>query len=209
MKRRLLASMAILSATLGLSNVSEASDHADGLKTALDMTADISDLYAFTSPSDASKLVLVMNVHMLATRISRFSDRVSYNFRIRQVESVRTLKPVAGGEHLLACTFKGGSIFDTTQDATCILDGRDTITFRTNDERAAPRSGMKAFAGLRADTWFLSIPQTQKVINFKKPAPGAHSNSLAGMNVLSLIVEVDSNKVGGSLIAVAAETVRK
>jgi len=209
MKRHLLASMAILSATLGLSNVSEASDHADGIKTALDMTADISDLYAFTSPSDPSKLVLVMNVHMLATRFSRFSDRVSYNFRIRKVESVNTLKPVPGTEHLLACTFKGGSLFDTTQDATCVLDGRDTITFRTNDERAPARGGMKAFAGLRADTWFLSIPQTQKVINFKKPEPGAHSNSLAGMNVLSLIVELDSTKVGGSLVAVAAETVRK
>ena len=108
MKKALLA-VASLSVLLAMSSTSQASDHADGVKTALDMTGDISDLYAFTSPSNPSKLVLVMNTHMLATRISRFSDRISYNFRIKKVESVATLKPVPGGDHTISCSFKGGS----------------------------------------------------------------------------------------------------
>ncbi len=207
--KKVLLSLACLAGLLAMSDTSEASDHADGIKTALDMTGDISDLYAFTSPSDPSKLVLVMNTHMLATKISRFSDRLSYNFRIKQVESVATLKPVPGGDHLISCSFKGGSVFDTTQEATCVLDGQSSLTFRTNDEKAPAAGGMKAFAGLRADTWFLSIPQTQKVINFKMPEQGKKTNSLAGMKVLSLVVEVDIKKVGGPLIAVTGETVRR
>ena len=208
MKKALL-SVACLSLFLAVSNTSQASDHADGIKTALDMTGDISDLYAFTSPSNPNKLVLVMNTHMLATRISRFSDRISYNFRIKKVDSVSSLKPVSGGDHAISCTFTGGSVFNTTQDATCVLDGRDKVTFRTNDENAPASGGMRAFAGLRADTWFLSIPQTQKVINFTMPEPGRHTNSLAGMKVLSLVVELDITKVGGPLIAVTGETVRR
>lgn len=208
MKKALLA-LACLSGILALSSTSQASDHADGIKTALDMTGDISDLYAFTSPSNPNKLVLVMNTHMLATRISRFSDRMSYNFRIKRVESVASMKPVPGGDHTISCSFKGGSVINTTQDASCSFDGREVLSFRTNDENAPAAGGMKAFAGLRSDTWFLSIPQTQKVINFKMPEPGRHSNSLAGMKVLSLIVEVDIAKVGGPLIAVTGETVRR
>src|SRR5438045_2937895 len=92
MRKRIFA-LAAVAATFAGSTVttsSEASDHVDGVKTGLDLAADITDVYTFTSPQNANKLVLVMNVHGLAFSQSRFSNAVDYKFRIRPIESAET-----------------------------------------------------------------------------------------------------------------------
>src|SRR5688572_20774164 len=72
---------------------SHASDHSDGVKTALDLAADITDLFTFTSPKDPNKLVMIMNVNGFAGPSSRFSDAVDYKFRIRPIADAKTLVP--------------------------------------------------------------------------------------------------------------------
>src|SRR5690242_9779940 len=87
---------------------SNASDHIDGLKTAVDNAADLSDVFAFTSPKDSSKLVLIMNVHSIAFSGSKFSDAVDYKFRIRPIDDPKTLVPSPDGkrEQSIVCSFK-------------------------------------------------------------------------------------------------------
>src|SRR5262245_33565352 len=78
MKNRWLATLVVL--TLGvLFQTTHAADHADGPRASADPAADITDVFAWTSP-DATTLNLVMDVVRNATTASRFSDGVQYVF---------------------------------------------------------------------------------------------------------------------------------
>jgi hypothetical protein len=221
MKRGLPFAGAFLAVVLAGPTTSRASDHVDGVKTALDRGGDITDVYAFPSPQDANKLVLVMNTRSLATSMSRFSNAVDYKFRIRPIGDATTLAPstVARQEQTITCTFDGGLPFlDAKQNGECkfnLAGGSETVSFQT---RGAPgmRAGgigqkgdLKVFAGARSDTWFLDLGKTIKVNKGERVANSSGSNGLQGTNVLSIVVEMDKSRLGVSLIAVTAQTVRK
>ena len=59
------------------------SDHISGPRALADPIADITDLYAFPSPSQPQTLVLVMNTLPFAQPSDLFSDGLIYRFRIR------------------------------------------------------------------------------------------------------------------------------
>ena len=59
------------------------SDHISGPRALADPIADITDLYAFPSPSEPQNLVLVMNTLPFAQPSDLFSDGLIYRFRIR------------------------------------------------------------------------------------------------------------------------------
>lgn len=221
-----LAAVAFAAALLGgVGGVptSQASDHVDGIKTGLDNSADISDLFVFTSPADPSKLVLVMNVNALARAPSRFSNAVDYRFRIRPIADARTLVPATdpGREQSIVCNFEGGiPILNGKQRATCRLNlasGSEVLSFETRGGSGFRAGGSvqsastKIFAGVRSDPWFLDLGKTVK-FNKAEPAPrtGPGSNGLQGVNVLSIVVEIDKSRLGPNpLLAVTGQTVRK
>ena len=219
-KKGLTFALALAAVALGSSTPSHASDHVDGLKTAIDIGADLTDVFAFTSPADPNKLVLIMNVHGFANSTSRFSNAVDYKFRIRPIENAKTLAPSAdpSKERSIVCNFSGGLPFiDARQTATCTFafnDGIETVRFATrSDGFRAGGSGQtgttRAFAGTRSDPWFLDLARTLK-FNASKPVDrSAGSNGLEGTNVLSIVVEVDKRRLPGPLMAVTAQTVRK
>jgi hypothetical protein len=220
-KRGLAFAFAFAFAALGDASRTRASDHIDGIKTALDNAADITDVFAFPSPHDPSKLVLVMNVHGVAFGNSRFSNAVDYKLRIRPIADAQTLTPSAdaSAERTIVCNFSGGlPLVDGKQRATCTLslDGDpETIVFDTRSGDfsaggAGQSGGTRIFAGVRSDPWFLDLAKTLKY-NASLPvlngSPGL--NGLWGQNVLSIVVEVDKSRLPGPLLAVNAQTVRK
>lgn len=215
MKKGLPIAAAFLAVVLAGPMKGRASDHADGPKTALDMSADLTDLYTFTSPKDPNKLVLVMNAHMLAISHTQFSDAVDYKFRIREADA-QSLKP-GSKEQDITCTFEGGNLFDATQHATCTFDlegGREVVKFDTrgDDYKAGgvgQKDDIKVFAGVRSDTWFLDLGRTVSFSDGKDIRSKEGSNGLQNKNVLSIVVELDKRRVGGPLLAVTAQTVRK
>lgn len=213
---RALASAAV---TFTLAAPSHASDHYDGPKTTLDNAADVADVYAFVSPSDPRKLVVIMNVHGLAFGGSRFSNRVDYRIRIRPIDDPRTLVPSPDPrrERSIVCTFSGGlPLVSASQRATCrfdLLDGVETISFdtRSNEYRgggAGERNGIRVFAGVRSDPFFLDV---KKILKFNAGIPfsGPGLNGLWGQNVLSIVAEVDKARLPGPLLAVTGQTIRK
>lgn len=222
MRKGLFALTLVAASAAGstITHPSEGSDHIDGVKTALDNAADITDVYSFTSPSDPNKLVLVMNVHGVAFSRSRFSNAVDYKLRIRPIEDAEKLTPSADPrkEQTFVCNFSGGVlIVNAKQRATCTYDygsGSETVTFDTRgDEYKAGGSGKgqstRVFAGVRSDTWFLDLAKTVKW-NKSLPVlatPGV--NGLWGQNVLSIVVEIDKSKLPGTLLAITGQTVRK
>lgn len=218
--RALLAALPVLAALVATPAASEASDHVDGLATGVDISADITDVFTFTSPERPDKLVLVMNVHQLALGRSRFSNAVDYSFRIRPIDDKKTLAPSSDArrEQTITCSFTGGMlIVDPKQKATCKLalaGGSESISFdtRTPDFKAggmAEQNGTRVFAGVRSDPWFLNLKKILSANGGKKITPDGGKNGLAGWNVLSIVVEVDKSKLGGPLLAITAQTVRK
>jgi hypothetical protein len=199
---------------------SEASDHSDGVKTAVDLAADLTDLFTFTSPENPNKLVLIMNVNGFAGRDSRFSDVVDYKFRIRPIADAKTLAPSTdpAKEQSIVCSFTGGlPLLDAKQRATCnfqLSGARQTISFDTRKPGAkaggsGEENGLRVFAGVRSDPWYADL---NKIVAFDKgtrPERANPKNGLQGRNVLSIVVEVDKSRLPGPLLAVTAQTVRK
>ncbi len=60
-------------------------DHFSGPRALTDPASDITDVFAFASPEQPGRLVLVMNVFPLAAPTALFSDAVSYRLRLRPV----------------------------------------------------------------------------------------------------------------------------
>ena len=203
---------------LGISSTGQASDHFDGITTSIDRAADLSDLFVFTSPEDASKLVLILNVHPLAGRSTKFSNSVDYKFRVRPIDDKSTLLPSSDPrrEGSIVCTFSGGGLFNASQDASCafnLVNGRHVLKFSTRGGGylaggEGVRAGARVFAGVRSDPWFLDLAKTLKYNAGYEVSPGG-SNGLANQNVLSIVVEVDKTWLPGPLLAVTAQTVRK
>ena len=219
-KKGLPFALAFLAVVLAGPVTSRASDHIDGLKTAVDIGADLTDVFTFTSPRDPNKLVLIMNVHGLAYSGSRFSNAVDYKFRIRPIDDRTTLTPSSDPrrEQSITCTFSGGTfVINARQRATCAFNfgnGTESVAFdtRSNDFKAGgfgQRDGLKVFAGVRSDSWFLDLGKTLKYNASLPVLQTSGVNGLQGQNVLSIVVEVDKARLAGPLLAVTAQTVRK
>jgi hypothetical protein len=196
------------------------SDHLSGPRALADPAIDLTDLYAFPSPSRPGHLVLVMNIFPSARPGALFSDAASYRFRLRPV-TIPASGPgshfdVGTDEYTLTCTFavpvapdgRGQSV----QEGTCILPNREAVSFRVNDEQGGHAHGVRIFAGLRLDPFFMDVPrevETRATRRIAFQAPG--TNTLDGLNILSIVVELDVatvlGRAPGTLLAVAVETV--
>ncbi len=196
------------------------SDHISGPRALADPIADITDLYAFPSPAQPQNLVLVMNTLPFAQPGDVFSDGLIYRFRIRPLTRAvpsghRAPFAATDDELVLDCVFSApvGSEKDAapSQQGTCTLTGGATASFRVGDPGGGSGPGIRAFAGVRWDPFIMDAPAALKTIATQKLAftdPGAIY--LDGKDVLSLVVEIDTDVLGGaSLIGVVAETLTR
>jgi hypothetical protein len=160
--------------------------------------------------------VLIMNVDPFGGARARFSDAVDYKFRIRPIDDAKTLVPgAAASEESIVCTFAGGSIFEAKQDATCQFNLKkktDAVKFATRGGSfkaggSGTKDGIRVFAGVRSDPWFLNLKRTIMYSTGMQVPKTAESNSLQGGNVLSIVIEVPKDQLSGPLLAVTAQTV--
>ena len=98
------------------------------------------------------------------------------------------------------------------QDGWCTSPSGETARFRVHDERGGRLDGLRVYAGLRSDPFFIDLPAWQESLETGRLAfKQEGQNSLAGFNVLGVVVEVDGKlllKNGGPpLLAVVGETV--
>lgn len=193
---------------------SRAADHLDAPLASSDPTADITDVYAFTSPENPSNLVLVMNVAPLGGA-SQFSDKVDYAFRVRAVTGTSPLA-FADAPLDVVCTFDAG----TPQKATCTTATGIAATVAVDDTSGGgnAQSDMRVFAGKRSDPFFLDLPGLKATLANGKPQFSG-TNTFDKQNVLSLVVEVSTKKAfyalpdagiaDGAVLAVSGQTVRR
>ncbi|MFM9629202.1 MULTISPECIES: DUF4331 family protein [Streptomyces] len=193
-------------------------DHFSGPRILFDPASDITDVFAFPSPDRPGRLVMVLDTFPAAAPTALFSDAITYRLRVRPVARAAegTAFRVGEAEYAFDLTFAvpdefpGGAA--PVQTGTCTAPNGEQLRFRTGDETPGETAGLRIFAGPRLDPFFINLAgvlatdATEKLA-FQHDA----ANSLQGMNVLSIVIEVATETVfgpgSGPLFAVVGETV--
>src|SRR5919202_4219750 len=194
------------------------SDHFSGPRAIAGPAGDICDLYAFPNPERPGRLVLVMNVLPRAGPSACFSDAIICRFRLRPVtiaaDGPAAAFAVGADEFIFDCTFDAPYSHDGAgplQRGCCTPPAGERVMFEFNDEQGAGSDGLRVYAGLRSDPFFIDLPAYQETVKRGRLAfKAAGTNSLAGFNVLSLVIEADCApllEAGGPLFGVVGETV--
>jgi hypothetical protein len=187
------------------------SDHVDGPRSIGEPAADVSDLFAFTSPENPARTVLAMCVFPSAGESAIFSNAIDHLIAVRRVTvagvgNAARFQP-ADDEIRFTVRFDAlqhDSAGNVIQTGVCTLPGGRKLSLTVNDENGAstPEGDVRVFAGLRSDPFYLTwIAATLEKV----------PNLLQHDNVLCIVVEFDTRRVldpaRGSLFGVIAETV--
>jgi hypothetical protein len=223
MKKRFLVGSMLGMLTLG--GIIIAADHIDApAVTGPGSTSpgnDITDVYAFQSPADNSKLVFVLNTQGLlspgASATASFPANVLYEVNIDntgdnvedlvlqclvQNGKMRVYGPVVPGTTGLNSTIQTSG---PTTEVAVTAYGAGTINTTTN------ANGTRVFAGPRDDPFFFDLARFREIIGGTQStfrSPGV--DTFAGTNVMSIIVEVPKALLGSATtLNIWAETKSK
>jgi len=187
------------------------SDHVDGPRQIGDPAADITDLFAFTSPENPAYTVLAACVFPSAGEDAMFSNVIKYSIAVRRVTVAgigNSAKfQAADDEFRLSFQFdvlKRDAVGKAIQRGVCTLPRSGKLSLTVNDETGAstPEGDIRVFAGLRSDPFYLAWDVAELT---KLP------NLLQHTNVLCIVVEFETRRVldptKGSLFGAIAETV--
>jgi Polyketide cyclase / dehydrase and lipid transport/Domain of unknown function (DUF4331) len=193
---------------LGARNLS---DHIDGPRTTADPSIDLSDLFAFTSPADPKRTVLIADAFPFAGETSLFSNAVIYSLVMRRARVAGLGRNAAfrtgGPEIRFAFEFEVLRPSPTgerlPQSGACKLPNGETLAIIVGDEKgvSTPDGAFRVFAGLRSDPFFIGWRPGRELISIP--------NFLEEDNCLSFAVEFETarvlNPAAGSLFGVIAE----
>ena len=186
------------------------SDHVDGPRSISEPAADVTDLFAFTSPENPARTVLALCVFPSAGEDAIFSNAIDHSIVVRHVSvagvgNAAKFQP-ANDEIRFRFRFevlKRDDAGKAIQTGVCALPGGRRLSFTVNDEKGAstPEGDFRVFAGLRSDPFYLAWD-----VGRLKRLP----NLLAHDNVLCMVVELDTRGVldtaTGSLFGAIGET---
>ena len=187
------------------------SDHVDGPRSIGEPAADVTDLFAFTSPENPGRIVLAMCVFPYAGENAIFSNVIDYSIAVRRMSvagigNAARFQP-ADDEIRFSFRFetlKRDAAGKAIQRGVCKLpDGRE-LPLTVNEETGAstPEGDIRAFAGLRSDPFYIGLD-----VATLRTVP----NQLQHNNVLCMVVEFDTRSTldptKGSLFGAIAETI--
>ena len=199
----------VLAAALafGLSPAS-ATDHIDGPVTQGHPVADLSDLYAFPTPGKPGHLTVVLNTHPFALGRNHFSSKVDYRLTLRRVSldpARKTIAADAASERVFLLQFDDEA--EPHRMKVSVGQVSHSVDFDVLD--ASWNQGLRLFAGRRADPFFLDAPWANAVISKGKLKDKEGSNTMSGLSVLSIVLELDAKQLFGadvSVLGVVAES---
>jgi hypothetical protein len=189
------------------------SDHIDGPRQIGDPSADLTDLFAFTSPENPARTVLAADVFPTCGPEAMFSNAITHSIVVRRAKVAglgeNAKFETSDPEMRFSVTFdvleRGSPGQGPVQRGTCTLPGGQTLRLTVNDERGAstPDGTFRVFAGLRSDPFILGWLFVRGLVKSQ--------NLLLNDNVLCIVIEFDTRRVlnpdQGSLLGVIAETV--
>ena len=188
------------------------SDHIDGPRQLGDPSADLTDLFAFTSPENPTRTVLAADVFPTCGVDAIFSNAINYSIVVRRAKVAGLGDATKFETSLPELRFsfrfdvlERGANQKPVQRGACILPDAQTLRFVVNEENGSSTSDgtFRVFAGLRSDPFILAWLFRG---NTMTPVP----NLLEHDNVLCMVVEFDTQRVltpeRGSLFGIIAET---
>lgn len=219
MKRKKILFTAMAAATLITGGIIYAADHIDA-PSVTGKTTDITDLYVFQG-SKAENMVFVANTQGLltpaTTGAAKFDENTLIEFNIdNNNDNIEDL--------VIQCKYDAatntmkvyGPVAPSQKGTRSKLEGNITAGTTVTAYGSAPvigtsPSGISVFAGPRDDPFFFDLDQYHAVLDgtatgFNNPG----TDTFAGTNVLSVVVEVPKSMLGGSgKINVWLETKKK
>jgi hypothetical protein len=189
------------------------SDHIDGPRQIGDPSADLTDLFAFTSPENPARTVLAADVFPTCGQEAIFSNAITHSIVVRRAKvaglgdnaKFETGDPEIRFSVKFDVLERGSPGQRPVQRGTCTLPDGQTLRFTVNDEKGAstPDGTFRVFAGLRSDPFILGWLFVRGLVKSQ--------NLLLHDNVLCIVIEFDTRRVldpdRGSLFGVIAETV--
>jgi Domain of unknown function (DUF4331) len=184
------------------------SDHFSGPAVIGDPSVDITDFYAFVSPERAGNLVLIMNLFPLATSQSLFSDIVTCRFRLRPLTISDGSIRHGAAEYMVNVTFEDVPDGTSLQKGKVVTSDGIEASFTVGEQ--AEKDGIRIFAGLISDPFFMDVEATIRTDMAGKLAFNTATNTVAFRDVLSIVIELPFASIirsfdGGTLIGAIAE----
>lgn len=186
------------------------SDHFSGPAVMGDPSVDITDFYAFPSPERPGNLVLIMNVFPMATSQAFFSDVVTHRFRLRPLTRSNASITHSPVEYSMDVTFSDVAEGGSAQKGNIVTsDGREA-SFVVGE--ALEKNGMRVFAGLVSDPFFMDVEATLRTEALGKLSFDTAANSAQFRDALSIVVEVPFAPIierfnGTTLLGAMAENI--
>lgn len=182
-----------------------AADHIDA-PAVQGTTSDITDFYAFQG-EDTNSIAFVVNTQGLlspaATGNAAFSENTLIEINIDNTgDNVEDLviQAIPRGDRM----YFFGPVAPSSTGLNSIIETSGTessveITSYGNSAITSTNNGMQFFAGPRDDPFFMDFAQYGEIIagnatGFNDPG----TDTFAGSNVLSIVVEVPKSQIGGS-----------
>jgi hypothetical protein len=164
------------------------SDHFSGPAVTGDPAVDITDFYAFPSPERAGNLVLIMDVFPMATSQSFFSDVLTYRFRLRPLTQSAGRITHGTAEYAVDINFNDVPEGSSVQKGNIVTsDGRKA---RFVVGKPLEEGGMRVFAGLVSDPFFMDVEAALRTDISGKLSFNTRVNTVQLRDVLSIVVEV-------------------
>lgn len=208
-KPNLIAMVALGLMALATSVYLIAADHIDAPAVA-GTGSDITDFYAFESPSNPSNMVFVVNVQGLLspgeTSAASFDEEVMIEINIDNSttkDNVEDLVVLATFENGMVRVHGPAKPIETGR--TSVLASGPKVTAKVTAYGQAPtigsNNGYKVFAGPRDDPFFFDLGAYLAIIggsasSFNNPG----TDTFAGTNVLSVVIELPKSSLGTGTI---------
>ena len=232
----LLRTLSLTIIFIALSAPVRASDHIDDVGSLINRSqvdvVDISDLYAYFGERDCSAasdpaaclrnrpLTLVVNTFPSAEINSHFSHQVAYEilFVSGKLDDQGGLRFSEAADALIRCSFED-DVTPVVTTCAVLIDGESEMSISAPSDAVKTIEGARLFSGLRADPFFYSLDHFVEITGRTDafPPPVApHSaenpyggNSFEGINVLSLVIEIDWELLGieADIVGIAARSV--
>lgn len=188
-------------------------DHIDGPRTIGDPSIDLTDLFAFHSPDNSSRIVLIAPVHPGAGEVGYFSNAANFSFALKRIQQ-KGIGKEAGFEPI-GPEIRFNFVFEqlepatqpqaaaTAQKGTCTLPSGEVLPITVGNENGSISKDrtVRVFAGVRSDPFFIAWS-----LSTLEPVPNYAQND----NILALVIELEIDKFfplkDGTLFGVIAET---
>ena len=213
-----ILAITIVIVAIGAASYLIAADHIDA-PSVTGTGSDITDFYVFQSPSNSNNMVFVVNVQGLlapaATAAASFDEEVMIEINIDNSstkDAVEDLVIQATFDDAKVKVYGPSAPIEKGSNSTLLSTSATeaSITTYGSNPTIGENNGIKIFAGPRDDPFFFDLNQFKAIIGgtattFNNPG----TDTFAGTNVLSLVIEVPKSMLGSGSINAWATTNRQ